>query len=373
MRTELITTLEGFKTLEPDWNHLIPADAGIDLPLTWSWFDAWLRGFWGAVRRKDSQARLHIFAIWDAQGIVAIAPMAIYSRLYHGVRIRTTNSLANGSTSYWDLVLRNSLDESIVEQICTEIFKAIPTAVTNLRKLRENSPLRRFLAQSPKYAWKDLEVMRTPLIHCSGDLDTHLGTLSRKYRSRLRKKLKTFDAAGDTRVERKLMGSSLDPLFNQMVEISRQSWKFNEGRDIGSRQTLLQFLSAITDYLGPLGRVEIWIAYRGDEGIAYELHIRSGTVTFPILADYAKSARCLSPGSIVEYHALAASFEDPSIEVYDTCAADYWYLQRISDSYRNTYETMIFSDGAGARVIQFVEFAAKPVYRSLRQLFSRAA
>jgi len=372
LKTELITSHDGFKALEADWNRLLPVDAGIDLPLTWIWYDAWLRGFWSSITREDPQARLHILAMWDDQGIAAIAPMAIHYRRYHGIRIRMTNALANGSTPYWDLVLRTGLEESTIESICSTIFAAIPTAVTRLRRLRDSSPVRRFLARSQR-PWNDLDVMRTPLIHCSGTFEVHLDRLSSKYRSGLCKKLKTFNAATDTRVEQNLLSSSLDPRFNQMVEVSCRSWKSTHGMDLGSRPAHRQFLSTIVDHLGPLGRVEIWIAYRGDEAIAYELHLRSSKVTFPIRADFIESARALSPGSVVEYHALAAAFKDPTLEVYDTCAANYWYLQRLTDSFRETHDTMIFSNDPRARLLQLAEFTAKPALRWLRRAFSRTA
>ena len=369
----MITNLDEFIALRAEWDSLLPVEAGIDLPLTWVWFDAWLQGFWNSVTSEDPKARLHIMAMWDDQGIVAIAPMATHISRYHGIGIRMTNALANGTTPYWDLVLRPGLEESTVESICTAIFSATPTAVTRLRRLRDSSPVRRFLARSQRPAWSDLDVIRTPLVPCSGTLKAHLDRLSSKYRSGLRSKLKTFDAAADTRVEQKLLSSSIDPLFDQMVEVSRQSWKSAIGRDLHSRHAHRQFLSAIIDRLGPLGRVEIWIAYRGGEAIAYELHIRSGRVTFPVQADYSESAQALSPGSIVEHHALAAAFEDPVLEVYDTCAADYWYLQRLTDCYREAYDTMIFSNDPRSRLFQLAEFGVKPVLVRLRQVFSRTS
>lgn len=372
MKAELITSLEDFKALESDWNKLLPLEDGVDLPLTWAWFDAWLRGFWSSISNEDSQAQLHILTIWDEKGIAAIAPMAIHDRRYYGIRICTLNALANGTTPYWDLVLRPGLKQSRIEQICAEIFTTTAIAITNLRRLRDNSPLRRFLAHSQRYLWGDVDVMRTPLVSCAGSLEAHLSSLSRKYRSRLRKKLKTFDMAADTRVEHIILGASLDPVFNQLVDISRRSWKFSRGRDISSRPDLRQFLSAIVDHLGAQRRAGVWIAYRGDEPIAYELHLRSGKVSFPIQADYVESAGALSPGSIVEYHALAAAFEDPALELYDTCATNYWYLQRLTNSYRETYETMVFSKNPRARLVQFSEFTAKPALIWLRQMFSKA-
>jgi len=373
LKTEVITSLDGFNALQADWNRLLPADAGIDLPLTWIWFDAWLRGFWTFVTKEDPQAQLHILTMWDDEGIAAIAPMAIHYHRYHGIRIRMTNSLANGSTPYWDIVLRPGLKESSIESICAAMFAETPTAVTLLRRLRDSSPIRRYLALLQRRSWSDLNVIRTPLVHCSGSLEAYLDLLSSKYRKGLRKKLKTFDASADTRVERKLLGSSLDPFFDQMVSVSRRSWKSACGRDLGSRPEQRQFLRAIVDHLGALGRAEIWIAYQGDEAIAYELHIRSGIVTFPIQADYCESARALSPGSIVEHHALAAAFEDPSLEVYDTCAANYWYLQRLMNSYREAHDTMVFSNDPRARLIKLAEFGAKPVLIWLRRAFSRTA
>ena len=253
------------------------------------------------------------------------------------------------------------------------MFAATPTAATLLRRLRDSSPVRRYLTLLQGRSWSDLNVIRTPLVQCSGTLETYLDCLSSKYRKGLRKKLKAFDAAADTRVERKLLGSSLDPLFDQMVSVSRRSWKSARGRDLGSRPEQRRFLRAMVDHLGPLGRAEIWMAYQGDEAIAYELHMRSGKVTFPILADYSESARSLSPGSVVEHHALAAAFEDSSLEVYDTCAANYWYLQRLMNSYREAYDTMVFSNNLRGRFIQFTELGAKPALVWLRRTLSRKA
>jgi CelD/BcsL family acetyltransferase involved in cellulose biosynthesis len=373
LNTEVITSLDGFNALREDWNSLLPGDDGNDLPLSWMWFDAWLQGFWRSVTRADPRARLHILVVRDDQGIAAIAPMAIHELKYHGFRVLMTHSLANGSTPYWDLVLRSGLDEPTLESICSAVFTAAPTAVTLLSRLRDSSPVRRYLARLQRNAWNDLNLIRTPLVHCSGTLEAHLGSLSRKYRRGLRKKLKTFDATADTRVERHQLGSSHDPLFDQMVAVSRRSWKSAHGSDLGSHADHRQFLSAMVDQLGPLGRAEIWIAYRGDEAIACELHMRSGRVTFPIQADYCESARSLSPGSVVEHHALAAAFEDPVLDVYDSCAADYWYLQRLTDSYREAHDTMIFSSDPRARLIQLAEFGAKPVLIWLRRAFSRAS
>ena len=373
LKTELITNLDDLNALQTGWNALLPVEAGIDLPLTWVWFDAWLQGFWNSVTSEDPLARLHILAVWDDQGIAAIAPMAIHDRRYHGIRVRMTNALANGSTPYWDLVLRPGLKEPVVESICAAIFTAVPTAVTYLTRLRDSSPVRRYLARLQRRTWNDYDMIRTPLVHCSGALEAHLECQSNKYRKGLRKKLKIFDAVEDTRVEHQLLSYSHDPVFNQMVAVSRRSWKSAAGTDLGSRPEQREFLRAIVDRLSPLGRAEVWIAYRGDEAIAYELHLRSGKVTFPIQADYCDSARALSPGSIVEHHALAAAFEDAALEVYDTCAADYWYLQRLTNSYREAYDTMIFSNGPRARLMQLVEFGAKPALIWLRRAFSRVA
>ena len=208
-------------------------------------------------------------------------------------------------------------------------------------------------------------------MHCSGNLDTYLNKRSKKYRYGLRKKLKTFNSASNTRVDRHTITTSQDPSFDQMVSVSRRSWKSANRTDLGSYKDNREFLGALIDSLGPSGRSEIWIAYRDHEPIAYELHLRSGKVTFPIQADYDESARTLSPGSIVEHYALRAIFEDPVLEIYDSCAANYWYLKRLTDSYRETYDTMIFSRSIQSGLIQLSEFLLKPALIRLRSAFRK--
>lgn len=363
---KVVATYTAFRELKKEWDTLLPIEAATDLPLTWAWFDAWLQGFWKRVLKADSRARLNIIVISDIRGVAAIAPLYITDSQIWGPTIKVCKALTNGFSPYWDLVLRPDLNPDVVNAICTRILASVPTMLFHLTNLRAESALRAHLVRSRSFDTGVCEARRIPIIDCAGHMDEYLGRLSRKYRKGLRRKLNVFWAAGDTRVARYRLRSSSDPLFSQLVAVSRRSWKGSCAQDLSRHHDHRQSLVAIVDHLGPLNRVDVWIAYKGNDAIASELHLRAGNVTYPIQADYSETASALSPGSIVEHHALRAAFDDTTITTYDTCAANYWYLARLATSYREVCEIKAFSKNPIARVLYFTEFYIKPLLRRLR-------
>lgn len=359
MKTRIVDSFEGFDRLRGEWEALHPLEAGADLPLTWAWFAAWMEGF----LRTVPHARPSIRVFEEDDEVVAIAPLMETVFSYHGLSIPCLSAMANGMSPFWDVVFRADLSEAKRGEVARRLVQQLDRGVLELRALRETSPLRRYLERGDCRSWGHREETVTPLIDCTGTMDEHLRRRSRKYRSRLKRKLRDFNGTEGTRIDRVPIKGGKDPVMDTLIEISRQSWKAAEGRDLWSASKNRAFLTDLLDVLGPLDRAEAVIAYLHSEPIAFELLIYSGSVVYPICADFSEAARQLSPGSVTEHYALGAAFEDDGVETYDTCAANYWYLSRKADRTRTTSHTLVMPRTPGGQLLRLFEFRAKPLLR----------
>src|ERR1043165_2473446 len=106
--------------------------------------------------------------------------------------------------------------------------------------------LRNFCEREPKNVSQS-ELMRirgvaTPLIRINSDWETFFGSRSQKFRKKLRHKANKYARAPGHRIERRIVTSPDDPVFDQLQEVSRHSWKGKVGTDLASVPAARAFL-----------------------------------------------------------------------------------------------------------------------------------
>ena len=368
LRVERVTTLPALDLLLDEAPEL-GKDEALPLPLSRAWLRAWVAGFWKETSKLRARS-LEVLVVRDGDGIAAVAPCERAVGRYHGVPIRMTRSLSNGSSPWWDLLWRRDLDQAGRLTVATALLDAFRDPLVVLTRLASRSPLRHVLEMQPPSARTRalrVDVLQTPVIDCTRSWDQFEAQLSRKHRKEMRRKIRRFEDAGAVSVDRHLLSSGADPLFQTMVEVSAASWKAGAGRDLSHYGENREFLAHCVDHLGPSGRAELWIARQSGRAIAYELHLRDGDATYPIQADFDERARALSPGSVVEWHALRHAFATGTIERYDSCAADYWYLRRMTPRQRESHTIWLLDRSVTGRFVHAAETRAKPLYRRLRR------
>jgi CelD/BcsL family acetyltransferase involved in cellulose biosynthesis len=347
--------------LRDPWSKLMAGATTSVLPLCWEWFDAW----WGAFgshsgRRPLLRLAIHVFE--DDRGLRAIVPMCVTNRVIRGIKTRVLMSLANDYSPLWDAVTAGDLDDSELEQIAEAVFSTPRIEIFQLSRLASNSRLGRWIAaQGGKFGHIGIcNGTRVPVADTTEAWLDFVGRQPAKYRKNTRKKLRVFEAALDAKVRYLPILSGEDPLLDEAVDISNRSWKKGIGRDLGSDDAGLLFLRRLISHIGPRGGAGLWVAETNGRSIAFELHVKGFGVTYPIRADMDQAYRELSPGSVVEYHAIKAAFEDPAINAYDSCASDYWYLRRLTEGARFIHDIEVFPRRLKSSGLYAFEYLAKP-------------
>jgi len=367
MRHRIVARDDEFADLESAWRSLLATQPRSLLPLSWEWFSAWWHAFGGSTRTDHTlQLCIHVFE--SNAGLRAIVPMYIEHRRLRGIPVRALVTMANGHSPWWDAVLHAESSPAELDEIGRAILSTPHIDLSLLLRTAADSRLLEWLrGEGGQFGRVGInETIRTPMVDAVGGWEDHLRSRSRKYRRNSLRKIRKFEAEPGASVERIPLASGTDPVFDEIVAISRNSWKVQVRNDLGSNQAGQKFLRRLLDRLGPRGEAEVWLARIDGHAVAYELHLRGGGVTYPIRADYDESWRQLSPGSVVEYRALEGIFADPAIEIYDSCADNYWYLNNLTDEARIAYDAEFYPRRLKAQALYLLEYCVLPPVRKLR-------
>lgn len=373
MRHRVIRKDSEFAALRNSWNTLLATTPQRLLPLSWEWFDAWWHSFRGG-NECDSNLLLQVNVFDDDSRLLAVIPMVEMDTRLRGIRVHGMSSMANGHSPIWDAILHPNLGLEDLDSIRRTILTIPGIDIFLFRRIPVDS---RFLDCRVldafgfvRYGIRD--IIRTPVVGTKGDFETWWHSRSRKYRSNLRKKIRTYVAQPGAKVEFVPLSSGNDPVMEEVIEVSRRSWKVEVSNDLGSNAASKQFLQRLIRHIGPRGDAGVWIGRVYGQAIAFELHVSGFGITYPIRADIDEVWRALSPGSVLEYHAVKAAFERPGITVYDTCAANYWYLSQLTEEARLIHYLEVFPRRPKCTLLHALEYRVVPLLRKLRNLISSA-
>ena len=361
MRHEIIDSLEGLNSLKPAWTSLL-ADSYINaLPLTHPWMEAWWLNF-GA----DKLPQIHCFYKDDV--LLAIAPLMQERILYRHIPVKSLASMANGHSPFCDIIFRKNLSDESVQNIVYRIIETSKADINVLARIPDDSVLYKLFRNTERFFNHNVGYqagLTTPLIHIDTDWNTFYQSKSRKFRKNLTNKANRFQKYDGATIERITVKSSTDPILEEMVQISKNSWKANIGNDLATNQNSRNFLYSLVEKFGPMGIIELWIARIDNKPIAYEFHATYNGITYPLRADFDDAWKNLSPGSVLEYTAIKTLFEEGKIQLYDSCANDYWYLSNWISDTRVHGNIEIFSHGLKPNLLHAVEYKLIFILRRL--------
>ncbi len=362
MRIETITDADDFFGFRTQWNDLLSTRESKSLPLTHEWISTWWKNFGG-------NRKLHISCVYDGNRLIAIAPFMKEDTAYRGIPVTMLSLMANGHTPYCDVIFDGAVEQGIISKILGLLVNTNAENIIVFAKVPETSPTYTCLVANPRiygrrYGEKDSLV--TPMIRINKNWDEYFKLRSRKFRKNINNKINRFAKESDFSIDREIITSRKHPVLNEIVEISNHSWKTRIKNDLGTNVVGREFLFGLVDAFGADNAVQVWIIRKYGIPIAYEFHLIFDGVVYPLRADYHEEYKKYSPGSILEYTALKALFEERKVSEYDSCADNYWYLNNWTDEIRKQFDIEVFATGLKSFALHAIEYHAIPFFRIVR-------
>ena len=117
---KLIDTIEGFKSLEHDWNRLYESSTRCTLFSSWDWMFTWWEVFHDELSRK-----LYILCLYQDDELLGIAPFHIYKHYPKSlVQGKTLQFIASGNkqeenvtSEYLDFIVLPEMEDEMVEAV----------------------------------------------------------------------------------------------------------------------------------------------------------------------------------------------------------------------------------------------------------------
>lgn len=357
----VIRNLDEFASVQVEWDELIGLLDPIPLPLSHGWLRSWLAAF-------ANEDHMEFRCVYLNGRLVGVAPFLKERERYRGVPVSILKLAANGHSPYSMVVVHPELSE-VQKRVALELLTRVePDEVGLFFKIPKLDHLRSFLLDQSgvghEYVGEKPSLL-TPVIPVKGDWKTFFAARPRKLKKSLNHKLNRYNRAGDFVIDVEAIRRDDQPIVDELISISANSWKSAIGNDLDSNIRSRQFFFNLINAFGASGCLTAWIMRRGGAPVAYELHLSDDGVVYPIRADYHQAFKSFSPGSILEYTALKHLFDTRSARQYYTCADDYWYLSNWTHEYREFCTIEVFGSSLKLRALFYLEYSVIPVVKRL--------
>ncbi len=195
MRIEHHFESDGFWALKPEWNELVHRSRSDTLFLTWEWQSTWWRHL------GEGRLLLLGFHAEDDGRLVGIAPLFFCDQPDGVVAIHQVG--CRDVSDYLDLIVEKGQEDAVYAAFLEYLEQeAPPWDVMDLCNLPPQSlapSSLRDLAQARGYQTLVEVEDVCPIIELPETWDGYLGTLSKKQRHEVRRKLRKADTEADTR------------------------------------------------------------------------------------------------------------------------------------------------------------------------------
>lgn len=364
MHLTQVTTISQLRELRNQWDSLLFSGSSTPLPLTHGWIQAW----WNEFNHNKS---LRVFCIYDDQELIAIAPFYQEKVTYRGAPIKQLHLLSDGHSPYSDLIYSGTLSLEKIAEVLKLLIQENKNDLVVFAKLPKTSPTYTCLVNPADACHYNIVIkdnLLTPTILISGEWGVFFKKRSRKFKKSINNKLNRFKKEPDFKIDCETVSTVDQPVLNEIVEISKKSWKSRIKNDLGSDKAGRNFLLGLVETFGINNHIQVWILRKNAVPVAYEFHIIFDNVAYPVRADYDENYKKYSPGSILEYTVLKQLFDEQCITEYYTCADNYWYLNNWTNDLREHYTVEVFSSTIKARVLYFIETHIVPIAKRIRNI-----
>lgn len=355
----ILRTEEEFKQLKPQWDELMASLDPVPLPLTHGWLLSWWRAF-------ATDRHMEFRCAYRGGELIGAAPFYRTREHFRGVPVTILKLAANGHTPFCDVIVHPRLTGCEREAVFHALTEVGDKEIGQFLKINHQGELHRFLLTRP--ASDNVKVgvkpsLTTPVIWIDKEWDAFFGSRTKKLKKSLKHKLNRFNKEPGFTISEKKISSKKDPVVQEIIEVSANSWKSSIGNDLRNHHRSRQFFFNLIESFGRSGVLSAWIVHFEMKPVAFEVHLVYDGVVYPIRADYDEAFKAFSPGSVLEYSVLKHLFQAGQVRQYYTCADDYWYLSNWTSDYEDFCTVEVFGNSLKSRLLFGLEYRVIPIVK----------
>lgn len=362
LRIDEITSFDGFLGLEPLWNAVL-AKSDTDIPfLTFEWFSSWWRGY-------GSGKQPYILVVRDGQEPVAIAPLMRSRTFWRGLPARTVSFMANANSFRTALILARN-DDSLVERLLSHVRARGGFDIMRLEHMVKDSFSHRSVLDALT-RWKvpcvEMRGEVSPYIPVQESWDEFVKKRSRNFRSKLRLTENQLKNRSGYEIKT-YVTDNIPGAMEQLLSISRRTWKYAEGTAIASNGDNIHFYRSLATAAAAAGWLKLRVLRLGGEPVAFAFNLDYRGVSFFLKTGFDEKYRNFSSGEFLLHRSIKECF-DGGFREYDLLGGSEPYKLKLTSLIREHRKLAAFDTGLPGRLMFFVE---KKLVPSAKKFLGRA-
>ena len=361
MKTRRVESLAGFEALSPAWATVVRESGQTSPFLSHEWFTCCWRGA-GAGRRPEA------ILVEDTTGPVGLVPLTHWRGNLHRLPVRFVGMLNSPDTPYVDWLMVGR-PEPVVDAVLTELMRRRDWDVFALAGLPADSlTLKALETVLPgRFRTLRLPALRSPYVDVSGSWNAFWTGTSQRFKKTVRSIRNRLQKAGEIRVEEHRDLAPGSPILDEVIDVSRRSWKAVENVAIANMPGMRDFFRELTACASRNGWLRLWLLRLDGRVVATEYQLEAAGRVHALRADFDGTLPSdLSPGTHLSEEIIRRLFERPGIHEYDMGPGDNAYKQRWATGTHEHVRLLIFRPGAVGATLHTMANRIVPALRRLR-------
>lgn len=357
LKVRRIESAKEFVALASLWSELVSESAQTSPFLSHDWFWCCWHAIW-------PRRRPEILLVEEAGSPVAIIPLMRWKERYHGLPVRCLGFLECPDTPTVDML---SVGEPwpVIEAFLDHLTSRSDWDVVRLQKLPTSSPTLKTLEGGlpGRLPWQRAGTLLSPYLAIAGGWGGFYDGKSQRFKKTFRNIRNRLERAGRVEVEEHRAVDPAGPLFHEMIEVSRRSWKADQGVAIATMPRMPEFFRELTRRATNHGWLSLWLLRLDGRVIAMEYQLRANGKVHALRADYDQAYRELSPGSALNFAIVRSLFERGGVHEYDMGPELNDYKLHWATGSHETVHLKLYRPRLYSRLLYKAETAVAPVAR----------
>lgn len=361
MKVRRIDSLAEFEGLHSAWSAVVREGGQASPFLSHEWFSCCWRRV-GASRRPEA------LVAEDTTGPMGLVPLAYWRGRLHRMPVRFVGVLDSPDTPFVDW-LTVGRPEPVVEAVLSDLANRGGWDVLSLSGLPADSLALKALESVLPGRFRTLRLapVPSPCVDVSGTWNVYWTGTTQRFKKTVRSVRNRLQKAGTVRVEEHRTVGPDSTLLDEVIDVSRRSWKAGERVAISNMPGMTDFFRELTAHASRNGWLRLWLLRLDGRAVATEYQLEAAGRVHALRADFDGTLPSeLSPGTHLSEEIIRSLFERSGVHQYDMGPGDNAYKQRWSTGAHEYTRLLIFRPGARGAFLHTLASRVVPGLRRLR-------
>lgn len=363
LRVRRVETLEAFNALAGAWLDVTRASGQASPFLSHDWF----RCCWRAVQPRR---RPEVVIVEESGGPVAFLPLMHWEKRVRRLPVRALGCLAVPDTLLTDMVLVGD-PARVIDAVLDHLAARGDWDVWHILKVPATSPALKTLEGllPGRFPWRAAGTVLSPYVTISGTWEAFYRGKTQRFRKTCRNIENRVQRAGMVAVEEYRAVDPDAPLFAEVLEVSRKSWKGLRGLAMATMEGMPAFFRELTRRAGTNGWLHLWVFRLDGRAVATEYQLEADGRCHALRADFDPELGDLSPGACLNARIIQSLFERGGLYEYDMGPGTNEYKRRWASGAREFPTLEVYSPGTYGHLLHGIETRLVPLARRWRERF----